>query len=304
MAEKDEAAAVEQELLNPPENGDAKPAQREAQTEPAPAVSEEEADRRAAELENKHKFVRKEALDEERIARKNAEKELRRQSDMMIRLEERLNSVARPAPQEPAPPDPEEDIFGYAKHLAGKVDQLQGVANQYQQNTQQQQQVQSLIQAYRADAEQFRSRTPDFLDAYNHYRKTRQQELSSMGYSPQQIGQALEADELAIANQAFSVGRSPAEAIYAIAGVRGYQKQAPALLNAEQQGQQQGQANNQIKRLAAAQQAGASLANAGGAPAGNGKITLESLVNMDDKDFRDWWSKNGDDGLRRISGAN
>ena len=59
-----------------------------------------------------------------------------------------------------------------------------------------------------------------------------------------------------------------------------------------------------LSRAAKAQEAGATLSNVGGGVAGNGKITVETLVNMDDASFREWWKKNGDEGLRKVQGAN
>lgn len=261
----------------------------------------------------KTKTVSHQALHEERENRKKAEARAQQAearekaaAERFARLDERLeilNRLNQPAPAAaPTMPNPEEDVFGAVRYMG---DQLADFQKQQKANAEraeaegrQQQQHQQLVSAYQADAARARATMPDFDDAYRFLIQSRERELMAIpGMGPDRVRHAIINDELAIASQALQAGASPAETIYQIAQARGYTKQAPQGRNGAGN-----DANAEIQRLNNAKAATDSLSRGGGAP-NNGKLSLESLDRMSDKEFAAFLKKNGDDGLRKLMGA-
>lgn len=243
----------------------------------------------------KNQMVPHGAMEKERQRRKGVETELQRErqtnAERQARLEERLeiiNGLFQPAPA--APPNPDQDIFGYVEHLNGQVRTLQQERQQeqarQQQAAQQNQQISRLTSAYREDAARFSQETPDFKDAYQFMLNSRGAELKAAGYDDATIQQTLRNDELAIANFAFQNQRSPAETVYQMAQARGY-RQAPTgglgAIVADARAQPNG-GNAQLQQLQRAQAASVSLGRAGGS-AGGMKLSLEAIDRMPQSEF-------------------
>lgn len=216
-------------------------------------------------------------------------------------------------------PDPEQDIFAYAKWQQKKIDQLEGKFNQ---SAQQQQQVTAesqLKDRYTRDVNSFLSQTPDFKQAYEFLMSTRVVELGAQFFgldltdaadqqklTPEQldrISKAVEADERALAEYAYKNNQSPPKQLYVMARARGY-RPAPAQQQNGQQGNGQqpngngqqapaangtgnGQARSAVGDAVRAAKQGVatnqSLSNAGGAP--EGMLTREQVMTMNDDDF-------------------
>ncbi len=230
------------------------------------------------------------AMHEERERRKAVEAENVRLREERARFDERLKVIQelnKPKEDEPdLGPDPEADPVGAIKWMR---DQQARLGEQSRRSATQQEEAQReqamrahLVDAYRADASQFRQQNPDFGDAYQHLLKTRQDELSAIGYSPAEINAAIEADELAIAQRALSNGRSAAEVVYNLAKQRGYAKKEAADPNQD--------AGKRIEKIAEGQERGKSLAQAGGTAAGT-EMTAERLLKMSNAEFEDWTAR-------------
>lgn len=259
--------------------------------------------------ENKGKFVRHGAFHQERERRKSVERELSELREKYARGDERLRLLseamkaapqAQPAAPQAAPepeavPDPNEDIFGYAKYLEKQIADLR---NGHQQMTEAQKQQaeqaraadeeRTIVGAYQQDIERFASTEPAFVEAYRHLVSGRVAELKLYGLSDADAIKQANADELAFVRAAVQRGVSPAEQAFALAKARGFvakapEPAAPPAPAAETPDERQ-------TRLAAGQAASKSLSVAGGGPAG--EITLEMLATMSEADFERFAAKN------------
>ena len=289
-----------------PAGGDAAPAAAAPEAAPGEIV-DPEADAGSPD-ENKGKFVRHGAFHQERERRKAVEKELNDLREKYARGDERLKLLneamqARPAaaaqPETPlAPPSPDEDIFGYAKHLEKQIEELKNGFTQETTRQRQEREVGEVIRDYQSDLNRFASAEPTFADAFRHVMQSRTAEYAALGVPEAQIQQALQQDEFQIALEARKAGVSPAERIFQIAKARGFAPKAaepaPAAVPAETPAQK-------VERVAAGQAGpGKSLSAAGGAPAG--EVTFEMLAAMSEKDFEAFATKNPDK-LARLMGA-
>lgn len=270
-------------------------------------VVDPEAEEGSAE-ENKGKFVRHGAFHQERERRKAVERELAEYREKFARGDERLRllseamqkapqapAAAQAAPEPEAVPDPNEDIFGYVKHLEK---QLADVRSGHQQMTEAQKkqaeedraetETREIVGSYQRDIQRYAAAEPAFADAYQYLVQGRVAELKLYGLDDRQAIAQANADELAFVRSAVQRGVSPAEQAFALAKARGFvakapEPAAPPAPAAETPAERQA-------RLAAGQAASKSLSGAGGGPAG--EITLEMLATMSEADFEKFAAKN------------
>jgi len=257
---------------------------------------------------NKGRFVRHGAFHKERERRKAVERQFQDLQERFARGDERLRllseAMQRPAPAAAQPaqvaepekvPDPNEDIFGYVKHLEA---QLAKVASGHEQMTQAQKQQaeeaqaerehQAVVSSYQQDVARFAQAEPAFAEGYQFLIQGRIAELKHFGATDAEAVQAVQADELALIQAARAKGVSPAEHVYAMAKLRGFAPKpaspaAPAA-PAETPGER-------AARTAAGQAGpGLSLSGAGGSPAG--EVTMEMLASMSEADFEAYAAKN------------
>lgn len=258
--------------------------------------------------ENKGKFVRHGAFHQEREKRKAAERQLAEMQERFTRGDERLKLLtqamqAAPQAQQPAQaapepeqvPDPNEDIFGYAKWLEKQVTELR--TGQQQMTEAQKQQAEAdraadqdraIVGAYHQDISRFAATEPAFNDAYRHLVEGRVAELKLYGLDDSQAIARANAEEMALIRSCIERGVSPAEQAFAMAKTRGFTPKAaepatPAAPPAETPAEKQ-------QRLAAGRAAAKSLSSAGGAPAG--EVTLEMLASMSEAEFDAFAAKN------------
>jgi hypothetical protein len=244
---------------------------------------------------NKGQYVRREALRQERERRKGLQKELAEAREARARLDERLrifseaSQRAAPKPAEPQAepekvPNPEEDIFGYARHLQAKLDKLEGGLSQRDEQARQREAGEAVLSSYKQDAQRFAQAEPSFPEAYNHLYRSRAQELQYAGMTnPQEIMQAIARDEFEIAQQAIRDGVSPAQRIYEIAKARGFAPKAPEP-TLEPKPVAETAAEKATRAQAGQNGPGRSLSSVGGKPAGS-MPTVEELANMSEEDF-------------------
>lgn len=235
------------------------------------------------------------ALHEERTRRKDLDKQLREAQQKLANFEgrfaviERLNGGQQQQTEQPAgPPSPQEDIFGAVEAINKKLEASEAEKKAAAEHT-------TFVTNYKADAQKFIGTTPDYMDAYNHLLQSRAAELQAIGYEGEELGRALQADEIAIAQMAMSKGKSPAEMLYNLAKQRGYAKKEAAPAPAVPTGAEK------LDAIERAQAANKSLSNTGG-NSGDQDMTAERLLSMPIDEFESWVEKNPAK-ARRIMGG-
>lgn len=226
------------------------------------------------------------AMQEERERRK----ELQRQNqDMQNRLQqmegrfqmvlERLNPQLTQQ-QQVQEPSFDEDPIGAIKYEQERMKQyLQAIDATEKQKAyiaQEQQVFNNFLNKYHEDAMSFAKGNNDFKDAYSHLIQSRMDEYKAAGYSQKEAASLINEDEMAIALKAYQDGVNPAQRVYELARIRGYQKRSS-------EGQKQMQQFENLKN------GSMSLNNTGSSVNSNSKITLETLAHMNDKDFEKHW---------------
>lgn len=237
------------------------------------------------------------ALHEERTRRKEIDKQLREAQQQIAEFRgkfsviERLQSGQQQQTEQPAgDPNPEDDIFGAVNAIKQKLDATEAEKKAATEHT-------TFVNSYKADAQKFIGTTPDYMDAYNHLLSSRAAELQAIGYEGEELGRALQADEIGIAQMAMSKGKSPAEMLYSLAKQRGYTKKEAAAAAAEAPPA----GLEKLETIERGQAANKSLSNTGG-NAGDQDMTAERLLGMPIDDFEAWCEKNPAK-ARRIMGG-
>lgn len=234
--------------------------------------------------------------EEHKKTRSALEQERQKHAADMARVEERLRIIQQmQAPpqdqQKPAEmPDPQTDPIGALNFLLAERKAGQEQAQQHAVQTRQQQERQAFVNDYVTAVADYKSKNPDLQDAYNFALAARKTELEYMGMNPQQVREALENEELALAVNGIQRGIHPGDMIMGYAKMRGWQPKA-----------QPGGAAAEVERLAAGVKGGKSLSQAGGG-ATPGQMTAEQLLKMSDEDFDAWTRKNPAQ-AKRLMGA-
>lgn len=235
---------------------------------------EQQAPAEESQEEKKDRFVPHEALHAERMKRKELQSRLEQQAQKVSQMEQNWQRLAESyqRQQQPQPPSFDEDPLEALRH---DTEQVKQYINQQHQTEQQRQQAyemqnrqQQFINSYQESAQEFAKTTPEFKDAYSFLSESRIKEYVEAGYSHAQANQLLIEDEMAIAAKAFQDGVNPAERMYKLAKVRGYQ------------GKPQAQNLNAINK---GMKMSKSLNGAGGNSA-NG-ISLDTIAHMSQKEL-------------------
>jgi len=164
-------------------------------------------------------------------------KELKEELDLTNRkafemeqiLAQLKDSMTKPAQsQEPKEvvPDQDEDPLAYQQYKINKLERSLEEHNNYlrqqhdmqQRNTQQQ----AFMNTYRASAQEFSAKTPEFSEAYKFLLGARMAEHKAAGYSDQEAQSLLVEEEMSIVAKAYHDKVNPAERIYNVAKNRGY----------------------------------------------------------------------------------
>lgn len=294
----------------------AAPAAPEATAQPAPAPEEDEGEEIAGAGGQKRRMVDYRALKETRGKLKELQDRYESDRNQWVkdretqaRLDERLrllNEALTPdptavQPEQEAPPNPEEDIFGFVRHLGKQIEAIQGQTREVAGTVAANDEETRLRSAYQSDARRFAAATPDFGAAYAHLLKARGDMLTMQGYDEKQISEILLNEERGLVQRAFQSGKSPAEIVYGMAKSFGYQTTAPnpnpnpapvpAVPAAPAPAATPAAAaSDEIARIQAAQAASRSLSNGGGAAAA--PMTVESLANMSQAEFNQFVRRN------------
>ena len=186
----------------------------------------------------------------------------------------------------PKPPDVDDDPVECLKYTARDIAEVKQWREQQDQQRQQYEAHNQFIGSYKASAEEFSSRTPEFKDAYKYLIGARDRELTTLGYmDPRQRHQMIVQDEAQIVALAMQDGVNPAERLFAVAKDRGFKKTEP---------KNDAQKLDTIQR---GQQAAKSLgAVSGGA---EGELTLTQIAEMSEDEI----AKVDPDKLRKAMGG-
>lgn len=210
-----------------PAAADAGPEQPEpAETPPAaaPAPAKTEAER----------YVPLAALHEERTRRQDMEYRLAEVQGQLQAITALMNNQnkapqAAPEPDIGPPPDASSDPIGFMqwqqKKLAQAEKQLTEFKTQFgemQGQVRETQEQQTLKREYEVACRQYAHANPQFGGAYQFLLNSRAQELAAYGMQPAAIAATVQAEELAMARQAFQMRRNPGEFIHGLAKARGY----------------------------------------------------------------------------------
>lgn len=176
------------------------------------------------------------AFKAERHKRKELKEALEANTRKTAELEQSLQQIQQsmrtPAPQaapviapEPAP-DPSEDPLGYQQYQIQQLEKQITEQNKYlhqrHENEQQSAKKQAFFNMYRASAQEFAQKAPDFQEAYKHLVSAKVEEYMAAGYNQEQADQLLIEDEMGIVAKAYQDKVNPAERIYNLAKKRGY----------------------------------------------------------------------------------
>jgi hypothetical protein len=300
-----------------PAGGEAAPAAAAAPEAAPGEVVDPEAEAGSPE-ENKGKFVRHGAFHQERERRKAVEKELSDLRERFARGDERLRilseAMQRPAgasqpatPAEPAKvPNPDEDIFGYAKYLEGQIEAIRAGQTELTESQKKAEETRrandernEVVSFYQQDLQRAAAADATLSDAYQHLFAGRVAELQLVGMSQEEATATVREEEFNLAQTARQRGQSPAALIAALAKTRGF---APKAAEAAPAPAAPAETPAQKAERVAAGQAGPgkSLSAAGGAPAG--EVTFEMLAAMSERDFEAFAMKNPEK-LARLMGA-
>lgn len=225
---------------------------------------------------------------EERLRRQEVQHELQESRLRMQKMEEAFQKFVNPPLPEPSfDENPLEALRVKTERIEQLTQQQQHIAQQRAMQEQQAQRQNQFLNQYHQDAAAFAQQTTDFQDAYIHLVSSRINEYKAAGYDDKQAGQLLIEDEVAIASKAYADGVNPAQRMYEIAKLRGYNKPvavapvaAPNPSNIEK-----------FNELEKASLASRSLSGTGAGGKVDKGLTLETLAEMDDEEFDKNWAK-------------
>lgn len=254
------------------------------------------ADQQPTERDEKGRFVPHQALHAEREEHKKTKAELEEIRRTQAVLNDRWNTLLKLKEQstaeEPAgPPDPNEDIFAYAKWQGDKIKALEekvtGREKQEEQARTVAEQDREIWSHWSESANAYAAEKADFGDAVKFLSDARTKQLAAFGaidpnFSTEQgrLNQ-INAELRHIVMNAKQKGQNPAEVVYQIAAAYGYAPAAPA---------DPGKVAlpEKLAAIDAAQNASRTLATPGGRNAAE-PMTAETIASMSASEFDAWY---------------
>ncbi len=270
------------------------------------------------------KYVPVQALHRERDLHKQTRGELAATREKNARVEERLAILTEimeaPTPGDAATPtpaaiesaptledivDPETDIFKFSKQMLehsrkqdAYIKKLEEKVSGSDQMTRSQFDALQADQAIRSDVTSFYAKQPDFINAYNHLRTTRDAALQALGFADKGARDAqIASEEKALATNALKTKKSYAETLYSLAKAYGYALPAAVVpppadpTPAVRQPGVDPASQAKIESIQNGKTASATLNGAGGSPAEG--LTMEKLANMNEAEFMNLAGKLG-----------
>lgn len=221
------------------------------------------------------------ALREERERRRQAEQVARQAEQVAQQTQQQQRALAQylaaqvaaqnrpPQPQQPPPPNFENDPAGYLKWVVDQQQQQIVQMRQYQQQAEQQQQAErTMMQAQSAvvgSEEKFAAKNPDYYDAVDFMRDRLKARFKTLGVTEDRLDDVVATDLRQFGLRALQHGANPAEKIFELAKIEGYNGRREA---------------NEQRLSRIAQGSAASRGARSSAPASNGELTLEAASKM------------------------
>lgn len=266
----------------------------------------------------KQRKVNWSAYSREKQQRKETEARLARiqqeYEEKMALINQRLSMMNTPpqpqkpqaseAPQPVAIPDPEEDIFAFAKYTAAELAAMKAKEQQQQQAAmiaqqraqeqamRQQQMVRyerAIIEEYNKWGSERAKVDPDFVDAYDHARSTRIRQLMRHGMDEAGAKQQATREEFELAARSLQENRDPTQLIVDYAKDLGWQPKA----------KQAAPDPKRLDTIAKAQDVHKTMTGTGSPGAGRSpEVNAEALAKMSNEEFAAFLDKAGDKGFR------
>lgn len=243
---------------------------------------------KAEEEAGKVKTVPHQALHAEREEHRKTKAQLEEISRKQAVLEDRWNTLLKfqqpdqKAQDDDPMPDPDTDIFAYAKWQARQLEKVNSKLSEREQQEQaarqQSEQDQSVFADWNRSVTDFSAQTPDFKEAANYLANLRVQQLSALGLSQAQINATIDNEVKGVVLQAKQSGANPAELIYNYAKVSGYT------------GKNADDAAKKVADIDAAQKAAKTIAGSGG-KSGADPLTPDAIASMSQAEFDAWIQK-------------
>lgn len=324
---------TQEQALDPyaPEGTQQKPVAEEA--EPGEVMLDSEGKIRDAKT---GRYVPHQAMQAERVRRKELEAALAQRNEEYARANERLQVLteimhgqeqavkqAKQPEQEQQPVqeiDPEVDIFGWAKQQAERAQRAEQKLAEIESKASRQFGEMQTQQRFRSDVTAFAAKTPGFFDAYNHLVNVRRAELEALDFGDANaINNQIAIEEKILVQNEFQKNGSPGERLFKLAVAKGWKPAAPvveatpapaapaapALAPQQQPASQALQTNAAaaaaVKQIQNGIQASATLSGSGGTP-GEG-ITVQQLADMSDDQFVELATKLGKKKLDHLLGG-
>jgi hypothetical protein len=193
-----------------------------------PEVDEIEDDAGEPERSDKQKrqVVPIKALHKEREQRKVFEAKTRELEIYNARVTERMEMMLRQMqPQDDAQSqeiDADQDPIGAFKQESARRQELEQRVAAFEQARAREAEETQIVNFAKSEEAKFIEVQPDYYDATEHLKQVRFNELTTLGYAPQQIQEIMYNDVREIIVSAAKAGRSPAEVAYEFAKGRGY----------------------------------------------------------------------------------
>lgn len=209
-------------------------------------------------------------------------------------LEDRWNTLLKlregqPQQEEQQPPDPEQDIFGYAKWQSERLKALETKLADGEKQTEQQRQMEAqereLWNDWSMSANAYAAQKPDFGDALTWLSDFRSKQLQAMSLiderfaSPAGINQQINSELRAIVAAAKQKSLNPAEVVHNMAISYGFKAKAAD--------QQNTTLPEQLAKVATAQEAAKTVGAAPGRSGGDA-LTPEAIAAMSAAEFDRW----------------
>ncbi len=248
------------------------------------------------ERDDKGRFVPHQALHAEREEHKKTKAELEQIRQQQAILNDRWNTMLavnkQPEQQAETPPNPEEDIFAYAKWQG---DQLKALQEKIDSRDKAQEQAAAVTQAdnelwghWSQSAQAYAATNTDFGDAVKFLSDTRTAQLKGLALvdpnfaNEQGILNQINAELKAIVAASKQKGMDPAQAVHEIAKAYGFNgAKAPTADPAA------ADLAGKISQIDAAQNASRTLAASPGKNAGD-PLSPEAIASMSTKEFEAW----------------
>lgn len=289
--------AIEQQIKNegaPPQE----PPAQQAEPQQQPQVEDDD----KTDGEDRGQFIRKEALYNERKARKEAtersrtyekqlEEERRRFTDFQAKANERLAQLFKDA-QQPQPKTPEIQIPDLDKDPLGhfqakdqirerELNELREWRKSQEQRTQEQAQAEQVQAEVGRLEHQFAQSTPDYWDAQAHLAKVWAEEAQAIGFDPRE---AVKARIMETINLGVRLNKNPAEVAYTLAKARGYAQQAKPNGHQQPAPQQPKPSGPSLDTLERGISASKSPSATPGMPAA-GTPSIDAILALSDEEF-------------------